>query len=73
MIDGLFKLHSMSEEMYRYCKSKEYSQQYNQNIFSQPNQLYSNIKGDAYGFHISESYSYSEPIMIGFEEIAGYF
>lgn len=73
MIDGLFKLHSMSEEMYRYCKSKEYSQQYNQDIFSQPNQLYSNIKGDAYGFHISESYSYSEPIMIGFEEIAGYF
>ena len=44
-----------------------------QDIFSQPNQLYSNIKGDAYGFHISESYSYSEPIMIGFEEIAGYF
>ena len=73
LIDGLFKLHSMSEEMYRYCKSKEYSQQYNQDIFSQPNQLYSNIKGDAYGFHISESYSYSEPIMIGFEEIAGYF
>lgn len=73
IIDGYFKLHSMSEEMYRYCKSKEYSQQYNQDIFSQPNQLYSNIKGDAYGFHISESYSYSEPIMIGFEEIAGYF
>lgn len=73
IIDGIFKLHSMSEEMYRYCKSKEYSQQYNQDIFSQPNQLYSNIKGDAYGFHISESYSYSEPIMIGYEEIAGYF